>query len=62
MTTTTAAATKLPAPKTTANKATDATPSAHPMAPKPMWAAPRFPDRLIGGFYAAVCWGLVAQR
>ena len=36
MTTTTAAATKLPAPKTTANKATDATPSAHPMAPKPM--------------------------
>src|SRR5664280_950188 len=21
----------------------------------PFWAAPRFPDRLIGGFYAAVC-------
>src|SRR5450759_5363843 len=35
MTNTTAAATKPPAPKTTA-KATDATPSAHPMAPKPM--------------------------
>jgi hypothetical protein len=35
MTTTTAAATKPPAPKTTA-KATDATPSAHPMAPEPM--------------------------
>jgi len=35
MTTTTAAATKPPAPKATA-KATDTTPSAHPMSPEPM--------------------------